>query len=456
MDNSTIVAYTVDDGFQYGFRFHFFTPFIRVKEAVRVSVSGLILLMSPLNIIVWDTRNSEFSIASGSRVFEHVSTLSVVPYISQGINPFCINVYGFIEFKEKLSPEETFVGTTDRVAFESACWSPFQSSSSPFLAIGVHSDMSVHFKILQPVWRFGSLEFREIASLMEFLRDQWFLIQLHTSTGVSCPITAEWPSISFCLEGHVQLCFVVWTLGNTLVTGWGCVLFLWDNEFKCIGALKIPKCDFSNIPLKSVSIVNEFDDGGFTIKCQSVRGVETLCKLSRINDIWNIEILVDSVDDPVIPTQAFEYTLRSSGRQIVQLVQTPVTDSLDSALSRFMQNPSWEYIRLIAQLYKPKKLSPFDVNNIFNSIIARFSLTFPSVNEDNYQLAFGLHTLHSRIDPIASSNPNARQHERSILLEKIGKECLSDGTHMCTFCGLTANEEKQLCTYCFFGILSPI
>lgn len=395
-----------------------------------------------------------------------------------------------LEFKEKLSLRETFIGTSDKVAFESCSWSPlgFASDGGCLLLVGVHSDLSVHFKVVECVCSLGSLSaFKEIVSLMECLRDQWFMIPLYDD-GRVFPITDRWPSISLILEDHVQPSFVSWS-NEFFVTAWGCLVFLWQaRTYTCIGACTVPGCDMQNVPLREV-VVSSFSNS-VQIACKSTRGKCTTCHVDPTN--FKVTYTFPSNLPQVVclsPSGVLSYTFLRT-QKCVQILQTVQMDSWNG-------NWGMDVLWAIGALYKPRNeaVQILDLANSFGSVLGRFG-GLVKCDLGSNALAFALHHSHcSRIE----SHPqrSARIAEKRDLLHQLGinvskpVNCLqcktictvdanfqrvqcdkghifplivdsmqiatSDDTWQCCFCGLLTHSTKiDKCRHCTIGILCKV
>lgn len=425
------------------------------------------------------------------------------------------------------------MGTTDRVSFEGSSWSPLGLSrgGGSLLALSTHSDLSVHFKILEYAYRGGSLEFREVFSLMELLREQWYLIPMYLRDGDKCLVTDKYPSLSMCLEGHVAPSFVAWWKQcpeGILVTAWGCLVFVWHLS-RCIGVLEVHSCDFLRQPMRSLQLGTNPKSGGPLVSCTSIHGFVTEWSFGLLkNSGGNFSLVSPSctatrapVEIVAISTEVclstcpsengcFQYaafrTLKS-----VQIARRS-TLSLEDAIAHLLRSaqshhPLMDVQALIGSLYKCRSgghLEKLDERNPLESVIKRFTPVETSWDihsldhRSQLALAFGLHHLHSRIDPLAASNPSARRLEKQHLLTLLGSPvrsqffcpiCLEpagildwafrkigckDQTHTfpvyiesmkavtdsavaCSFCQLVfPTSPIRVCTFCRIGVVADL
>ena len=384
---------------------------------------------------------------------------------------------------------DDFAGIHDKLAIESTSWSPMgiSTTGSSLLAVSVHSDKSVHFKIFHYKPYYISIQFEEIFSLIDILRSAWFTIPLFTpDRGL---LTDMYPSLSMCLEGYCQRSFVKWTESGLLVTGWGSILFLW--KFKAdsvipVCAFSIPESGFHKNPIRSLNVLESAIE--LSIGTTSVdRTVVTWTMRIDKDDSAVLEVAMNISRDvvnweglnvvPILATNSsingiYSFIVQKNLKS-VQIFKRLKNPSLIDAIALLLHSaknypnrPLIDIISGLVELYVPRpgKLVPIDnPDHVLESMISRIVHDEPTgpieINNPKLktQLAFGLHHFHSRIDPIAASSGRVRQQEKSFLLNLLG-EVLVDtmGNYECCFCQsvVGGGDSVAVCRICRIGITS--
>ena len=493
------IAYVVNDGFQYVTQFSTPSSSCRFGDGIQASPEGLLSLASPTNLFIWNMTVRRQCFSPQTLIQELLTSLDRSASSLNHIYTLPISRYESEEPKERLARMDTFSGTCGRTCFESTSWSPLglSDTGASILAVSIHSDKSVHFKLFRYVTKHISIELVEHASLMELLRTQWLSVPLFGGDGSRKPITEEFPSLSMCLEGFVEHSFVRWCPTRlssdcgVLVTAWGCVVFVWAiSGPKCtvIGCMDLPASRSSRNPIGSVQVsqLASVGDG----MCQM--GV-TVALVDGLQYDWTVTVssgiyiqtatATTSAPAPMMTlakplghkqyasnsiaggvslaacssaNNAFDFILRRTSRS-VQIFRTvaPELQSVSSAISLLLiqairtRRPLMDIAAAITDMYKarPGKIAPLETNTALTCMIERlthepctgFALPDGALG---IRLAMGLHHLHSRIDPIAASAGRTRRSERKALIELMG---LPTGREVkCVVCSASCTTDEEV------------
>ena len=258
-----------------------------------------------------------------------------------------------------------------------------------------------------------------------------------------------------------------------LVTAWGRVAVVWviqgDSQTP-VGCIEIPEADFVQNPLMSVSVGELLPSSGDEKECEVsfalfdgtacvwsltfshvdnslVRAVckagpfKILSTISLSKPIGHKTFTSESIQGGTClsgcstPNDAYDLIVRRTARsiQIFQFMALPqeVTTILERIIDAAASStrPLTDLALALGQVYVPKpgKISQLDTNDLLRSVINRFThgesmmdLSRITDEKTGAQLAFGLHSLHTRIDPIAASSKRARCSEKQTLLQYQG------------------------------------
>ena len=362
--------------------------------------------------------------------------------------------------------------------------------------MSVHCDKSVHFKIFEHKPYYISIEFEESFSLIEILRRRWFTIPSFTpERGM---ITDTFPSLSMCLEGYCQKSFIKWIPSRTnpglLVIAWGSVIFLWtvgSADAVPICAFRVPECDLiDDNPIQSLTMSELASVADklaiFSVTTTSTRPVKccwditidlnTFSVYSAHNNVSTIPPSLDFTA-PISATNSsingiYSFIAKKTLKS-VQITKNLISTNIPQLVSLLLHlgqtttRPLIDITSAITELYIPKsdKLVPIEFESfILESILARIIHDEPMnpVKVDDpklrLQLSFGLHHLHSRIDPIAASSVRSRQREKSAILNLLEEVVDLTGNVECCFCQSVMESENTvaICRICRIGITSGI
>lgn len=339
-----------------------------------------------------------------------------------------------------------------------------------------------------------SVTFSEAFSLTDELRHQWLRIPLYSPSLI--PLSEKYASLSYVLSGVRS--FVRWcpsglpSSRGLLVTAWNDLVFIWiisDDSRRVLCCLSPTGGDGGTHPITSLS-VSELESVG-TSRAQLGLAVDLVggsrSEWTVILDLRSpcVHAVSEHVSSPPVALTfakplghkdftssvpegvalsatsdgAFDYLLRRTSRsvQIMRRIHTPSISSLIASMIDVTSRTSRPLLDLaagLAELYVPRpgKLEELSESELLRSVIKRLlgeDANLLDVSrltpESATQLAVGLHHMHSRIDPIAASNPRARASERKLLLAVSGKAPPMDKP--CTMCGeghCGASEDVRL------------
>jgi hypothetical protein len=440
------------------------------------------------------------------------------------------------------------------------------TDGSPVLVICACSNTTVDFRVLGCRSGYPFVELFESSNLCDILREQWLRLMLYSPRKLpmtemypsfsSCNEPPQQRGIaSFYPKSVVR--------GSSLLaTGWGELIFIWHlssgkNPY-VLGAVS-PTCSHSvHNPIVSIgwssmaldSIGDSSDVVGFSVILSDGKSQAFEISIKELNQNIEIEHIHASPisADPVSytfsrkmeqkdtlqwrsgaglclaacssPNAALDFALkRTSGSVHITrfLSVTTIADAVRmiiSVVSLDDDKPVMDLAIALGNLYSlqpesklvDKRLLPLDQDDLLGSVIFRLThmdIDYSQVPETvRKRLAFGLHHLHSRVDPMAAANSRARFSERKMILSCISggprlessiapcaqcdsmtkvmddhqfvvcenhhrfeicqdsREALRREAIRCNFCWLAVNESSELavrvCQICRLGVTSSI
>lgn len=417
-------------------------------------------------------------------------------------------------------------------------WSPMGISDAgePLLAIAVHSNDNLLFKILGYRHLFPKLQFFERDSLNELLRSNWLSIPLFAPERTV--ITAKYPSISMCFEPLCPRGSVAWLPApfvssvGMLAIGCGDVAFLVmvsPESVQVLACFSPKEAEMQANPISSLSLSNRADDRQMVLLAMtlfngtvctfdisfecSVEGVpagvrscslqssEAFLTPSLAKSIGYKGLNSSSAGEGVClgacssPNGAYDYVAKRTSR-CIELMRRVAVSSIEGALIRLLESakdlskPLLDLVYAITQLYRREhhldtsKLAAIDPKDPLHGIVERLvrqsasehiTKTISQLPMDiRSQISFGLHHLHSTIDPVAGTHRRARIAERKALLAAVrgGENILNvrcplcdeaarideDGTRgkcvyghgfaVCALSGQPAQPQAVSCNFC--------
>jgi len=373
---------------------------------------------------------------------------------------------------------ERFYGVKSRLCFESSAWSPIGVSEygNSLLAVAVFSDRTPHFKILDYSIQHGvSYKFEEVYSLMEILRKWWFVIPIFNSDGTRQLLPDLLPSLSLCLLKYSARMFVTWAdtkLGEhgLLLLGFGSFVFVWIiTSSRCEPLCCIAACD-DNDSVDNIS-AHVPNDLLVSVTVETVKGPKLIWNIQLVNSDTRIGVgschiteadnepmRIKQPDPSVLSTalstnrvDVFSAIRTRKGIQIItepsEFSPTTVEETLTLliyVLRKSKEATVLDIVRRLASVYRP---IAWDIGNSsirdhpIETVLRRFTQSegivadFSSLDRlERCRVAFGLHHIHSQIDPVARSGKNLRMKERSEIISLVIGRTSSDEIS-CVECG---------------------
>ena len=383
---------------------------------------------------------------------------------------------------------------------------------SPILVICLCSNNTLDFRVLGCGQRYPFIEFSETSNLCEILREEWLRLVLFSTIkqpitrkypSLSGCIEPPQPRgiASFSPNS-------IGTGSSLLAIGWGELIFIWrmssGKNPVVLGAIsptgshtvenpiasftwsaQPPKSLDASCDLLGLSVVLS-DGGSQTLEIR----IKKLNQEIEIEDIHASPISrrqgshsfsknvghKDTLNSTLgvglclatcpSPNAALDFALkRTSGSVHItrSLALTSVADAIRmmiSVVSQYENKPVTDLAVALGNLYSldlesksaETRILPLDQNDLLGSVAVRLTqecLDYSQVSESvGKRLAFGLHHLHSRIDPIAAANSRARISERKMILSRITGNSLERLVDPCIRC----NSELKVMDDCQYAL----
>ncbi len=383
---------------------------------------------------------------------------------------------------------ERFLGTKTKSCFEASDWSPMGISDrgNCLLAVSFHSDRQVHFKIYDYIEIHGiSCNFEEVYSLIDILRVSWLCVPFFGNTGERSLLSDMCPSMSFYRARYTPRSFVKWSNEllhgeAVLVSSWNALVFIWIiskltcdaigcfeacTEFDSIDDIRVHVIEGSLIVVTVDTMTSPTKKWSFETKHGPMDSRPTLRMASCTVEELPMSPPILRTPNPttlsVANSQNAVYQISAvrtrKGVQILSQAADTSPETIADAFATLFESvvmrpnmPLVDIVQRIAFLYKPINCDAKSTisGDILAVITSRFVSSADQIKcemsmtqRDRLRIAYALHVLYCRLDPIVRVVPkSAMMSERRDLLSKISGIELTDDA-ACTVCGSLAHRE---------------
>ena len=371
-----------------------------------------------------------------------------------------------------------------RHCFESSDWSPGSISDhgNSLLAVASSADRSVHFKILDFSSLYGvSYKFEEVYSLIEILRQKWFVVPAYKADCERRMLSDIFPSPSLCLAKYNPRESVRWVKGK--LGGYGLLLIAFGS---CIFMFTVSKDDcaplFCLVACDDTDSIDEIsahltDDSVVSITVTSVRNPPNIwdvdiheqtiqtetrlvvsgCRVRSINrELGRLKQPDSAVLSSVLSPNRVDLFTAMRTRKGIEIHAEPSDSApttidgtlhlLCQKLHNYQESAVLDIARRLATLYDPASSSVVSPSvlpghDALDSLLHRLTPSESILSEFNRldqalrnRLAFGLHHMYCQVDSIARSAKNLRLKERAEILALINGHAYTDEI-ACFECG---------------------